>query len=140
MSRGWRSAQVLHGKAELGQRAGLQVLHEHVGLGEDRLEQPSVLGPGQVRDHRLLAAVEPDEMRALPVDDGVVVAREIALGALELDHPRARVRQLAARERRGHRLVQREDEGAGEWFSHVRFRSDSARRGPLSPLAGRGLG
>ena len=108
MSRGYRLRSALHGEAQLGERAGLQVLHEHVGLGHDRLEQAAVLGLGEVGDDGFLAAVEPHEVRALALDEPVVVAREIALGPLQLDHPRPRIGELARGHRRGHGLVERE--------------------------------
>ena len=73
-------------------------------------------------------------MRALPLHDGVVVAREIALGALELDHARAGIGQLAGCERRGDRLVEREDEGAGERLRHAGSIRTVLVGGPLSPF------
>ena len=121
-------AQGFHRIAELGQGAGLQVLHEHVGLGHDRLEQALAVRPGEVGDDRLLAAVEPHEVRAQPVDERVVGAREIALGPLQLDHPRPGVGQLAARHRRGNGLVEREHQRSCEWLGHYIVRSKSFRR------------
>ncbi len=59
----------VNGKAELGERAGLQVLHEHVGLREHGFEQRLVLGLAEIEHHRLLAAIEPDEIGALAVHD-----------------------------------------------------------------------
>ena len=123
-------AQGLDGVAELGERAGLEVLHEHIGLGQDRLEQALVVGLAEIGDHELLAAVEPGEVRALPMHEVVVVAGEVALGPLQLDHARARVRQLAAGQRRGHGLVEREDERAGEGFGHAGFRPNVVVRIP----------
>src|SRR5262249_25625877 len=60
-----RPPQLFKRKAELGDGAGLEVLHEHVGLGEHRREQRLVIGAREIEHHRLLAAVEPDEIRAL---------------------------------------------------------------------------
>src|SRR6266478_6320103 len=60
-----RAAQLLEREAELRHRAGLEVLHEHVGLGDDRREQRLVLFARKIEHQRFLAAVEPDEIRAL---------------------------------------------------------------------------
>ena len=49
----------------------------------------------QVEAGRLLAPVEPDEIGALAVDVGVIAPGEVALGPLDLDDPRACVRQAA---------------------------------------------
>ena len=51
-------------------------------------------------------------MRALAVHDVIVVAREIAFRALDLDHARAGVGQAAGAVRRRHRLLDRDDEEA----------------------------
>jgi hypothetical protein len=60
-----RAPQFFKRKAELGDGAGLEVLHEHVGLGEDRREQRLVVGAREIEHQRFLAAVEPHEIRAL---------------------------------------------------------------------------
>ena len=60
-----RAAQVIEGKAELGDGAGLEVLHEHVGPGEHGREHSLVVVAREVEHQRLLAAVEPDEIGAL---------------------------------------------------------------------------
>src|SRR5262249_23400465 len=60
-----RAPQRVERKTELGDGAGLEVLHEHVGLGEDRREQRFVIGAREIEHQRFLAAVEPDEIRAL---------------------------------------------------------------------------
>src|SRR5215510_3459654 len=62
-----RAPQRVERKAELGDGAGLEVLHEHVGLGEHRREQRLVVGAREIEHYRFLAAVEPDEIRALSV-------------------------------------------------------------------------
>ena len=111
-------AQPLEGKAQLGQRAGLEVLHEDVGLGENGFEQRLVVRLGEIEHHRLLAAIEPDEMRALAVHDVIVMAREIALRALDLDDASAGVRQPAGALRRGDCLFDRDDEEAFERQRH----------------------
>lgn len=83
------AADLLHRIAKLCERAGLQVLHEHVGLREQSIEQLAILGLGEIDDDRLLAAIEPDEINALPLGELVVAAREIAFWPLELDDARA---------------------------------------------------
>ena len=60
-----RAAQLIEGKAELGDGAGLEVLHEHVGPGEHGREHSLVVVAREVEHQRLLAAVEPDEIGAL---------------------------------------------------------------------------
>src|SRR5262249_58452790 len=52
-------------KAELGDGAGLEILHEYVGLGEHGRQQRLVIGAREIEHYRFLAAVEPDEIRAL---------------------------------------------------------------------------
>ena len=116
-----RAAQRVERKAELGDGAGLEVLHEHVGLGEHRREQRLVVGAREIEHQRFLAAVEPDEIRALALrasagrgwhGELVVVAREVALGALDLDHARAGVGEPARAHGRRHRLLQRHHQQA----------------------------
>jgi hypothetical protein len=101
------AAQLLDRKAELGDRAGLEVLHEHVGTREHRGEQRLVACAREIEAERFLAAVEPDEIRAFAVRQRIVIAREIAFRPLHLDDARARVGQPAARHRRRHRLLER---------------------------------
>src|SRR5512132_966130 len=112
------AAQFLEPKSELGDGAGLEVLHEHVGLGEQGGEHRLVVGAREVEGERFLAAVEPDEIRALasttraftpvfatvsaftPVfarnRQFVVAAGEIALRPLDLDRARAGIGEAAA--------------------------------------------
>jgi hypothetical protein len=53
-------------------------------------------------------AVEPDEIRGLALDGLIVVARKVAdAGALDLDHARAEIGELARREWRRDRLLER---------------------------------
>src|SRR5262245_49579473 len=109
-------AQTFHGVTELGERAGLEVLDEHVGLGQDGLKQALVFGLAEVGDHGLLAAVEPSEMRALAVHQTVVMTRKVTLGPLQLDDTSPGVSQLATGKRGGHCLVERKHEDAGKRF------------------------
>ena len=61
-------------------------------------------------DHRILAAVEPDEIAALALRRGVIAAGEIALGTFDLDHMRAGIRQPRGAEWRGDRLFDGDDD------------------------------
>ena len=111
--------QPLDREAELRDRAGLEVLHEHVGLREHRGEQRLVVGLREIEDDQLLAAVEPDEIGALAVRDVVVAAREVALRALDLDDARAGIGEPAGAHRRGHGLFERDDQQAFEREGHA---------------------
>ncbi len=102
-------------KSEPGDRTGLQVLHEYVGVREHCAEQRNVLTLAEIEHHRLFAAIEPDEITALAVNQIVVAAGEIALETLDLDDARAGIRQPAGAHRRRDRLFQRDDEQAGKW-------------------------
>ena len=134
-------AQGLDGKAELGERAGLEVLDQHVGLGEQRLEQALVVGLGEIGNDRFLAAVEPDVVRALALDDVVVVAGEVALGPLELDHARAGIGEPPGGHRRGDGLVEGDDERAGKRLGHVgAIQTVNANIPSPHSSVGRGLG
>ncbi len=63
-----------------------------------------------VERQAFLRAVEPHEVRRQAFDRLIVVAREIAdAGTLDLDHARAEIRELARRERRRDRLLERDD-------------------------------
>ncbi len=114
-----RAAQLRDGEAELRHRAGLEVLHEHVGAREHRREQRLVVGAREIEHHGFLAAVEPDEIAALAVHQIVIAAREIALRPLDLDDARAGVGEPARAHRTGDGLFERDDEEAGEGESHA---------------------
>ena len=92
---------------------------------------PQTIARGLMREHRhrlrvfqiqrnaLLAAVGPDEMRGEAARAMVVGARKIAAsGALDLDHARAVVRQMAGGEWRGDRVLQGDDDNAVQWSHH----------------------
>jgi len=116
---GMRAPQLFKRKAELGDGAGLEVLHEHVGLREHGRQQRLVVGAREIEHQRFLAAVEPDEIRAFSLRapagwdrELVVVAREVAFGPLDLDHARAGVGEAAGAHGRRHRLLQRHHQQA----------------------------
>ena len=106
--------QFCDGEAELADRAGFKVLHEHVGAREHGGQQRLVLALAEIEHDRFLAAVEPDEIAALAVHEIVVTAREIALRPLDLDDARAGIGEPARAHRRGDRLFERHDEEAGQ--------------------------
>ncbi len=110
--------QAVDREAELGDRAGFQVLDEHVGLGEQLFQERLVLCLGQVEDDRFLAAVEPDEISALALRQRVIAAREIALGPFDLDDARAGIREAARAQWGRHRLIHRNNEQAFEGEGH----------------------
>src|SRR5262249_50731108 len=96
---------------------------EHVRLRQHGFEQSFVLGFAEIEHDRLLAAIEPDEIGALAVDDMIVVACEIALGSFDLDHARTGVSKTAGALRRCHGLLKRNKGKTGEWEGHVTGRS-----------------
>ena len=102
-------AQALQREAELVHRAGLEVLQQHVGACDQLLELGAAFLGGEIDDHGILAAVEPDEIAALAFGGGVIAAGEIALGALDLDDMRAGIGQPRRAERRGDRLFDGDD-------------------------------
>ena len=92
-----------------------EVLHQHVGLREQAVEDRRRLRVLDVERQALLAAVRPDEMRREPAHAAVVGAREVAdAGALDLDDPGAEVGELARAERRRDRVLERDDGDAFE--------------------------
>src|SRR5262245_35154405 len=112
-------AQARHWKAELGEGAGLQILHEHVGLLEHGFEQRPVFGLAEVEHHRLLAAIQPDEIGAFAMHNVVIFAGEIALGALHLDDTRTGIGKAACALWRRHRLLNRNYKNTGERQRHL---------------------
>ena len=103
-------AQARDRKAEPGQRAGLEVLHEHVGARQQDAQQALVVVLGEVEHDRFLAAIEPHEIRALAVHHVVIEAGEVAFRPLDLDDARTGIGQPAGAGRRRHRLLKRHDE------------------------------
>src|SRR6185295_11887123 len=112
-------AQAGHCKAKLRNRAGLEVLYEYVGVRQHRFEQCPVFSFAEVEHDRLLAAIEPDKIGALTVNDVIVVAREIAFRPLDLDHARAGIGETARALRRRDSLLDRNDKKAIERRRHL---------------------
>ena len=82
------------------------------------LQQVPVARVLDVQTDRFLAAIQPDEIGALPVRHMIVTAGEVALGALHLDHPRTRIRQAGTAIGRGDRLLQRYHQQPFQWQAH----------------------
>ncbi|MDT4846926.1 hypothetical protein FQZ97_809700 [compost metagenome] len=77
-----------------------EVLHQHVGLGQQVVEHLRGLVLLEVESQALLGAVGPDEMGGDAGDALVVAAGEVSHArALHLDHPGAEIGQLAGAER-----------------------------------------
>ncbi len=99
-------------------RAGGQVLHDDIGaLAHQTLQDGLALRMLDVERQALLRPVGPDEMRRQAGHALVVRAGEVARARpLDLDDARAEVGQLPRAERRGDRVLERDDGGAGEWL------------------------
>jgi hypothetical protein len=102
--------QAFQREAELVHRAGLEVLQQHVGAGDQRFEIGAAVPGGEIDHHGILAAVEPDEIAALALCGGVVAAGEIALGAFHLDDMRTGIRQPRTAEWRCNGLFDGDDD------------------------------
>ena len=101
-------------ETEARRRARCKVLNDDVGGLDDEPPKDHLrLRMLDVERQAFLRAIGPDEMRRETVDALVVAAREIAhAGPLDLDHPRAEVRELPRCERRGDRVLERDDGNA----------------------------
>ena len=84
------------------------------------MQQRRIVRILDVGGERLFAPVEPDEVGALAMGEAVVGAGEIALGALDLDHPGAGVGEPGRAVGRGHGLLHRHDQDAvqGQCLRH----------------------
>ena len=90
-----------------------EVLQQHIGAVDQPIQHLRRVGMLQVQRDAALAAIEPDEEAGLAMHEAVVATREIALaGALHLDYVGAEVGQVAAADRRRHRVFQRDDADA----------------------------
>ena len=80
-------------------------------------------GPFHIERQRFLRAVQPDEMARQSLNGGVVAAREIAIARpLDLDDPRAEIRELSRRKRHRHGLFERDHGDPGERQRRCRHR------------------
>ncbi len=119
-------AQRLVGQAQARGGARREVLHQHVGAGQQLLQQRQRLGLLEIEAEALLGTIGPDEVRRQAVDPLVVTAGEIAdAGAFDLDHPRAEIGQLAGAEGRGDGVLQADHGDAVERARLVGLRHGS---------------
>ena len=103
-------------------RPGCEVLEEDVGTVDQTPHDRNSLRGLEVDRDRLLAAVEPDEMRSGAVHDVVVAAGEVAaVDAFHLDHPRAEVGEVAGGQRCGNGLLDGDYGESLERQAHVDF-------------------
>ena len=99
--------------------AGGKILDEHISAGDHRSEDGLILVLPQVQTDRFLAAVEPDEIGAFAVHDGIVRPREIPLCPFDLDDPGAGIRQPGCAIRRRDGLLHGDDEHPVERFQGI---------------------
>ncbi|MNN15190.1 hypothetical protein D3C81_1282900 [compost metagenome] len=107
-----------------------EVLHQHVGLAE-QLFQHGLRGVLlEVQAQAFLGTVGPDEMRGHATHALVIATGEVAdAGALDLDHPRAEVGELAGAERRGDGVFEADHGDAVEGTGIVHVSNSSRRAG-----------
>ncbi|MOA18616.1 hypothetical protein D3C78_1389460 [compost metagenome] len=87
-------AQGLEAQAPLLQRAGLEVLDQHVGVGQQVAQQLLAGRLRQVQRHAFLVAVHADEVRRRVAQEGRAPSpRLIAAGRFDLQHVGAVVGQ-----------------------------------------------
>src|SRR5216683_1300174 len=120
-------------QAELLDDAGGEVLDEHVGHAAEVGDHPAALRVAQVDRHALLARVDADEVGGLVgaprLDLEVVLAHVVAVaGPLDLDDPRAQVREQAGAVGAGQDAGEIEDHEVGEGPGGVAHRPSIARR------------
>ena len=108
--------QRLEGEAQARGRAGREVLHQHVGLLEQAIQDLRRARVLQIEREAFLGAVGPHEVRSQAAHALVVAAREVAhAGTLDLDDARAEVGELARAERRRDGVLERDDCDAFQW-------------------------
>ena len=126
---GMTLAQRRRSEAGAFRRTRREVLDEDVGLAKDAVEQGGVYRLLDVGDEALLAPIQPNELAREPLDRRIVAAREIALGALDLDDPGTGVCEPRGAVGRSDRLFERDHQQAGERLGRVtRYRADRIRR------------
>jgi hypothetical protein len=90
-------------------RSGSEVLDDDVGFADERPQDLLRFRVLEVERDRFLAPVEPDEVGGEAMDRRVVGTGKIAAArALDLDHARAEVAEVARAERTGHCLLERQ--------------------------------
>ncbi|CAH0301155.1 hypothetical protein SRABI70_04374 [Pseudomonas sp. Bi70] len=119
--------QRLERQAHACRGARREVLHQHVGLGQQVVEHLTGTVLFEVEGQAFLGAVGPHEVRGQTIDPLVVTAGEVAAaGALDLDHPGAHVGELTGAEWRRNGVFQADHGDAVQWpgllwVVHVQF-------------------
>ena len=152
---GVERVQHLGADAPAFERAGSEVLDQHVGVGDELLEELRAVGVAEVQRDRLLVAADhlPPQRHAV-LDVAVAAHRVAALGVLDLDHvgaevaehgrghrsgeERCQVDHLEARERAGGEGSSRRVGHAGDPRGRLRRGEDGSGREPVSPGVGAG--
>ncbi len=107
---------LLRAQAQPLGRPRREVLDEHVGIPDQPDRNLPRLRMFEVQREALLRSVQPDKVAGQSFHGLVVAAREVArTRTLDLDYPRPEVRELARREGRGDRLLERDDCHPLEW-------------------------
>jgi hypothetical protein len=97
-----------------------QVLHEHVCLVDEAVEQRAVRGVLDVELDAFLAAIEPHQVAGLAVHRAVVLAGEVTDGrTLDLDDTGAEIGELAGGEGCRDRLLEGDDGDAFTWVHGI---------------------
>ena len=107
--------KLLRRKAQSCQRAGLEVLDQHIGPLQQYRKRRLARFRGQIERDAFLAAVQPNEIARLAVGNRVVAAREIAFGALDLDDISAGIGQACGGKGSRHRLLDCDNLDAFQW-------------------------
>ena len=106
-------------KTEISQGSGLEVLHENIGLSQHAFQQGLIGFLLQVEMNGLLAAIEPDEIRALPLRCIVIMAGKIAVRSLDFDDARAGIRHPAGAHGACDGLLKRNDQFSLQRQNHT---------------------
>src|SRR5688500_13015885 len=103
-------SQFTRAQAQALHCARAEVVHEDVRACDQSRKNVLPRWMLDVQGEAFLGAVHPHEMRGKAVDGAVVGARRVAaVRALDLDHTRAELGELARRERPGDDLLERHD-------------------------------
>ena len=107
-------------QAQTCRSAGREVLHQHVGLFQQALEDDFRFIMLDVQRQAFLRPIGPDKMRGQAIDALVICTREVTdAGALDLDDACAQIGQLARAERRSNRMFEGDDGDAVQWTHDV---------------------
>jgi hypothetical protein len=93
-------------------------LHKDICFCEHFQDEVPVLCILDIETNRFLAAIQPYEIRALPLNGVVVAAREIADRTFNLNDAGPRVGEESGAEWRRNGLLKRYDQQAIKWLRH----------------------